>query len=62
MDLIAVDVTGADVGEGDWLGLDFDLRRLSTRSGLSQYELLTGLNHRFERRWVEGGRDRIGPT
>ena len=51
MDLIAVDVTDAVVGEGDWLGLDFDLPRLSARSGLSQYELLTGLNPRFERRW-----------
>jgi len=51
MDLIAVNVSGADVSEGDWLGLDFDLPRLSARSGLSQYELLTGLNLRFDRRW-----------
>jgi alanine racemase len=51
MDLIAIDVTGADVGEGDWLRLDFDLPKVSERSGLSQYELLTGLNLRFERRW-----------
>ena len=51
MDLIAVDASHADVKEGDWLGLDFDLARLSARSGLSQYELLTGLNLRFERRW-----------
>lgn len=51
MDLIAVDATGVDLNEGDWLGLDFDLPRLSARSGLSQYELLTGLNLRFERRW-----------
>jgi alanine racemase len=51
MDLFAVDASGADVGEGDWLRLDFDLPRLSARSGLSQYELLTGLNLRFERRW-----------
>jgi alanine racemase len=51
MDLIAVDVTEAAVGEGDWLGVDFDLPRLSAQSGLSQYELLTGLNPRFERRW-----------
>jgi alanine racemase len=40
------------VGEGDWLGLDFDLPALEARSGLSQYELLTGLNQRFERRWI----------
>jgi alanine racemase len=51
MDLIAVDVTQAGIGEGDWLGLDFDLPRLSIRSGLLQYELLTGLNLRFDRRW-----------
>lgn len=51
MDLIAIDVSGADVGEGDWLRLDFDLPSVSARSGLSQYELLTGLNLRFERRW-----------
>lgn len=51
MDLTAVDVTKADVGEGDWLRLDFDLPRVSARSGLSQYELLTGLNLRFDRRW-----------
>ena len=51
MDLIAIDVTGADVGEGDWLRMDFDLPRVSARSGLSQYELLTGLNLRFERCW-----------
>ena len=51
MDLIAVDAGDADVGEGDWLRLDFDLPRLSERSGLSQYELLTGLNLRFDRYW-----------
>lgn len=51
MDLIAVDVTGADVSEGDWLRLDFDLSGLSQRSGLSQYEILTGLNERFDRVW-----------
>lgn len=51
MDLIAVDATQADVGEGDWLRFDLDLPQLSARSGLSQYELLTGLNLRFERRW-----------
>ncbi len=51
MDLIAVEVAQADVGEGDWLRLDFDLPRLAAASGLSQYELLTGLNGRFDRRW-----------
>ena len=52
MDLIAVDASGANVSEGDWLALDYDLPSASAQSGLSQYELLTGLGQRFERRWV----------
>jgi alanine racemase len=52
MDLIALDATGADVREGDWVALDYDLPSASEQSGLSQYELLTGLGDRFERRWV----------
>jgi alanine racemase len=52
MDLIAVDATGADVAEGDWLALDPDLAEASRVSGLSQYELLTGLGHRYQRRWT----------
>jgi alanine racemase len=52
MDLIAIDVTGAGIGEGDWLALDFDLPALAARSGMSQYELLTGLGGRFEQRWL----------
>jgi len=51
MDLTAIDVTGADVGEGDWVGIDYDLPRASAASGLSQYELLTGLSARFDRQW-----------
>lgn len=51
MDLIAADVTGADVAEGDFLALDFDLPRLSAASGLSQYELLVALSRRYERIW-----------
>lgn len=51
MDLIALDVTHGSVGEGDWLAFDYDLPALAARSGLSQYELLTGLNDRFERCW-----------
>jgi len=47
MDLIAVDVTGQDVAEGDWLAIDFDLPRAAAQSGMSQYELLTGLGNRF---------------
>ncbi len=44
--------TGADVAEGDWLMLDPDLPEASRRSGLSQYELLTGLGRRYQRRWT----------
>ncbi len=49
MDLIATDVTGADVTEGDWLRLDFDLARIAAAASRSQYELLTGLGHRYAR-------------
>lgn len=53
MDLIAFDASDAGaVGEGDWLSLDYDLPSAAARSGLSQYELLTGLGARFERMWV----------
>lgn len=51
MDLTAVDVTDADVREGDWLELDFDVQTLSAVGGMSQYELLTGLSRRYERVW-----------
>lgn len=47
MDLIAIDVTGHDVAEGDWLTIEFDLPRAAAQSGMSQYELLTGLGSRF---------------
>ena len=49
MDLTAVDVTARAVVEGDWLDIDYDLPRASAASGMSQYELLTGLGGRFER-------------
>jgi alanine racemase len=51
MDLTAIDVTGTDLREGDWVSIDYDLPTASAQSGLSQYELLTGLGHRFERVW-----------
>jgi alanine racemase len=52
MDLTAVAVDAApDVGEGDWIALDYDLPSASAQSGLSQYELLTTLGSRFERIW-----------
>ncbi|WP_230481204.1 alanine racemase [Sphingomonas sp. Leaf21] len=50
MDLIAVDVTALpDLGEGDWLAMAYDLAEASALSGVSQYELLTGLGQRFAR-------------
>lgn len=53
MDLIAVDVTARpDVAEGDWLDIAYDLRQASAASGLSQYELLTGLGARYDRIWT----------
>jgi alanine racemase len=53
MDLIAIDATAApDLAEGDWVTIDYDLPVASAASGLSQYELLTGLGDRFERYWI----------
>jgi len=52
MDLIAVGVDAAPgLGESDWVSLDYDLPATSALSGLSQYELLTGLGRRFDRVW-----------
>jgi alanine racemase len=54
MDLIAVDATAAPgLGEGDWVTIDYELPAASAVSGLSQYELLTGLGSRFERVWTD---------
>lgn len=52
MDLLALDVS-AEPGlrEGDWVAVDYDLPVAAERSGLSQYELLTGLGGRFRRGW-----------
>jgi alanine racemase len=53
MDLLAVGVDAAPrLKEGDWVEIDFDLPSASRQSGLSQYELLTTLGSRFERRWL----------
>jgi alanine racemase len=53
MDLIAVGVDAAPgLKEGDWVEIDYDLPSASKQSGLSQYELLTTLGARFERRWI----------
>ena len=53
MDLIALDATAApNLAEGDWVTLDYELPVASEASGLSQYELLTGLSERLERYWI----------
>ena len=53
MDLIALGCDAVpDLKDGDWVELDYDLPRASAASGMSQYELLTTLGSRFERRWV----------
>ncbi len=50
MDLTAIDLTDApQIGEGDWLAVDYDLPHAAAQSGLSQYELLTVLHRRFSR-------------
>ena len=52
MDLVALDITAApELAEGDWVTLDYDLPAAAEASGLSQYELLTGLSQRLERKW-----------
>ena len=50
MDMAVVDLSAApDLTEGDWVELDYALPEAAARSGLSQYELLTVLGHRFQR-------------
>lgn len=52
MDLVTLDITGApDLGEGDWVEIDYDLAAAAAVTGLSQYELLTNLGSRFARVW-----------
>ncbi len=52
MDLVAVDCTAApSLDEGDWVTMDYALPEATAASGLSQYELLTGLSQRLERIW-----------
>ena len=52
MDLVALDAGAApQLGEGDWVTLAYHLPAAARASGLSQYELLTGLGARFDRRW-----------
>ncbi len=52
MDLVVLDISKAPrLGEGDHVTLMLDLPDMSRLSGLSQYELLTGLGNRFDRVW-----------
>lgn len=52
MDLIAISVDAEPaLGEGDWVAIDYALPSAAAASGMAQYELLTGLGQRFERRW-----------
>ena len=53
MDLIAINVDERpELREGDWIAVDYDLTKAATQSGLSPYELLTGLGARYDRAWV----------
>ena len=53
MDLVGVDCSEApELGEGDWVTMDYALPEAAEASGLSQYELLTGLSLRLERVWA----------
>ena len=53
MDLTAIAVDAApDLAEGDWVAIDYALPEAAALSGMSQYELLTGLGKRFDRVWV----------
>jgi alanine racemase len=52
MDLIALGVDAEPgLGEGDWVPVDYDLAAVAAVSGLSPYELLTGLSGRYRRFW-----------
>lgn len=52
MDLVTANVTAlVDIKEGDWIDVAYDLPHMSGLTGLSQYELLTNLGHRFGRIW-----------
>jgi alanine racemase len=54
MDLITLDVSSApDLSEGDWVDIEYTLPVAARQSGLSQYELLTGLGARFDRIWSD---------
>ncbi len=50
MDMTVIDLSAApQLAEGDWVAAEYGLPEASAMSGLSQYELLTSLGHRFPR-------------
>jgi alanine racemase len=52
MDLLLVDANSTPhLDEGDWVDVGFNLPKASALSGMSQYELLTGIGNRSERLW-----------
>jgi alanine racemase len=52
MDLTAIAVDAPpELAEGEWVSIDYALPDAAQQSGLSQYELLTGLGHRYDRIW-----------
>lgn len=54
MDLVTLALADdSPLCEGDWLRIDFDLSRAAEQSGLSPYELLTGVGGRYQRYWID---------
>lgn len=52
MDLVTLDASRAKgLREGDWAEIDYPLAEASRQTGISQYELLTGLGKRSARVW-----------
>jgi alanine racemase len=52
MDMTAVCADAAPgLSEGDWVSIEYGLPQTAALSGLSQYELITGLGARFDRAW-----------
>ncbi len=56
---VSMDLTTIDAGDafdavepGDWIEIEYDLPTAAAQSGLSQYELLTGLGARYQRHWI----------
>ena len=53
MDLTTLDASNApDLQEGSWVQLDHNLAEAAKISGMSQYELLTGMGQRSQRIWA----------